>query len=292
MLRRIAVAVVLVALVGVCGCEGDDAVAPQAASTTAPGAPANPLDTRAMKAPPTNPLARPTGAETNPKQDQPKPTTGTPDQAPFHGTFHTTYQGSESIIRIEQSGQNVAGKIDLAVLSGRVEGDSAKGEVKNPDTGEVGGTFVMKRKGQDLEFHLTLRDPNSGQTVPLPAFTYKKGDPPAQPVKLDPGLVGRWRYTWTQTSGDFTAAVDTWLILNGDGTYEYGYSKGGAGGAAGSVVTDRGDATTGKWRAQDRLLQYQENGTGPWQTFARYYVEGDTMMLTYDDGSKKIWYRR
>lgn len=241
------------------------------------GNPVNPLDKSAGG----NPLAQ-TGTA-NAMNDGSKA---------FHGVFHTTVQGNTGVLRLEQSGTRVSGKLDQALLSGTVDGNTARGDLKNPENGEVGGTYFMTRKGDQIEFQLTLKDPSTGQTVTLPAFAFMPGEPPEPSANLDQQLVGRWRNTETYVSGDFSAATDTWLILNADGTFEYGHGKTGAGGAAGSVVSGRGDATTGKWRSQDKMLMYQETGSSGWETFARYYVEGDTMMLTYGNGNKKIWNRQ
>ena len=109
---------------------------------------------------------------------------------------------------------------------------------------------------------------------------------------LDQRLVGRWRNTQTYVSGDFTAATDTWFILNADGTYEYGHAKTGAGGMSGSMVTDRSDAETGQWRAEDKQLLLRGSSSNEWTNVARYYIDRDTLMLVYGNGNKKVWYRQ
>jgi hypothetical protein len=211
---------------------------------------------------------------------------------PFAGSFHTTYQGSQSILKLEQSGSKLSGTIDGAILAGHADANTARGDLKDPQNNQIGGTFELTRRGDELDLKLTLRDAESGQTLTLPTITYKSGQPPPVSVQLDPQLVGRWRYTSTYVSGDFSAASDTWLILNPDGTFEYGYGRVGAGGSSASIVTDRGDAETGKWRAEDRVLMYQGTGSAAWQPFARYYVEGNNMMLTYDNGKRQVWERQ
>jgi hypothetical protein len=214
-------------------------------------------------------------------------------QQPFQGTYHASVQGNTSVLKIEQSGQTVTCRLDDATIVGQLSGETVRGSVKDPESGVVAGNFTLTRKGEEnLVLSITLRHPETGETLDVPPITYARGEPPPVNVTLDRDLVGRWRYTWTAVSDDITAATDTWLILKADGTYEYGYSKGGAGGAGGSIITDRGDASTGKWRCENRILLYQEAGSSAWQGFARYYVEGEKMMLTYDDGSKKIWYRQ
>ena len=234
-----------------------------------------------------------TGASMTTSSGATTTSTSAPTSAqPFSGSFHTTYQGAQSVIALEQAGSSVSGKIDQAILTGTCDGTTARGDVKDPQNDQIGGTFEITRRGDELDLKLTLRDPESGQTLTLPTITYKRGQLPPVSVHLDAQLVGRWRYTSTYVSGDFSAASDTWLILNPDGTFEYGYGRVGAGGSSASIVTDRGDAETGKWRIENRVLMYQDSGSTTWQPFARYYVEGNSMMLTYDNGKRQVWERQ
>jgi hypothetical protein len=114
----------------------------------------------------------------------------------------------------------------------------------------------------------------------------------APAANIDQRLVGRWLNTETYVSGDVSFATDTWFILNADGTYEYGHKKTAGGGMAGSIVGERGDAETGHWRAEDKQLLLRDPSTGNWTPVARYALDGGTMMLTYGNGNKKIWYRQ
>ena len=212
---------------------------------------------------------------------------------PFSGSFHTSYQGQPSAITLEQSGSSVNGTLDGANLAGNADGNTARGDVKDPQSNQVGGTFELTRRGEELDLRLTLRDPESGQTLTLPTITYKKGEPPPMKAELDPQLVGRWRFTSTYVSGEFSAASDTWFILSGDGTYAYGGGKVGAGDASASAVTGDGDFERGRWRAEDRILYLATGDAGaPWQRLGRYYADGERMMLTYDNGNKKVWERQ
>src|SRR3954469_4474024 len=79
---------------------------------------------------------------------------------------------------------------------------------------------------------------------------------------IDQRLVGRWRHTGTYVSGDFTAAMDLWFVLNADGTFEY--FKGGvaAGNSSSSLVNSgQGDVMRGKWRAESKTLFTRAEGS-------------------------------
>ena len=47
--------------------------------------------------------------------------------------------------------------------------------------------------------------------------------------------------------------------------------------------------TPGQWRTENKMV-YINEGSG-WTPFAKYYVEGNSLMFTFGDGSKQIWKR-
>jgi hypothetical protein len=211
---------------------------------------------------------------------------------PFHGTFWVDVNGQRIILRLEQSGSSVSGQVDGATLSGKVENGTARGEVRDPQAPQVAASFEMTRDGANLAFTLTLRDPQSGQTVNVPTITLAAGEPPRVDAKLDPGAVGRWRHTWAQASGGFSVAIDYWMTLGADGTFAYGDSQMAGGGADSSFVGERGDVERGHWRAEGGVLYSSQDNGATWHRYAKYYVEGDNMMLTYDNGMRQVWERQ
>jgi hypothetical protein len=116
---------------------------------------------------------------------------------------------------------------------------------------------------------------------------------PAQAVEVDPALVGHWRKSESYTSGDFSAASESNIYLLADGTYRLGASKLYGGGDAGSFGSEGGGGgETGRWRTAGRILYVFDAASGQWSAYARYYVEGNSALLTYGNGKREVWERR
>ncbi|MEM7682419.1 MAG: hypothetical protein AAF288_10735 [Planctomycetota bacterium] len=184
------------------------------------------------------------------------------------------------------------------------------GILLDPQTqGHVGAELVPTAQG--LTLNLVAQDPATGQVQRVPlTFTRRAAGttPTAQPtygqpqpsygqasqpqVQRDPVLAGRWRHTDTQVSGSFSMASDTWLEITPDGRFQMTSGGSGAGGSAGSITTGGGEVlATGQWMTRDRIVYVRDAG-GAWEPYARYYVEDGTLMFTYANDSRELWYRR
>lgn len=109
----------------------------------------------------------------------------------------------------------------------------------------------------------------------------------------DPALVGIWHYSDSYTSGDFSMATEKYMEVRYDGTYSYGNGRVIGGGDAGSFDSgnDGSDVLTGKWRTENGII-YIDEGYGNWIPYCGYYVEGDKLLLKFDNGEKELWYRQ
>lgn len=108
----------------------------------------------------------------------------------------------------------------------------------------------------------------------------------------DPALVGFWRYTKSYTSGDFSMVTEKYMEVRTDGTYSYGNGKVAGGGNSGSFGSGGGDVITGKWRTENGIIYIDEGGYGNWVPYSGYYVEGNSLMLKFNNGEKEIWHRQ
>lgn len=120
------------------------------------------------------------------------------------------------------------------------------------------------------------------------------GGAPATPVpgQRDPALVGYWRYTDSYTSGDFSAATTTDMQIFADGRYLYGNGRVIGGGDAGSFDSGGGgDVTRGFWKTDNREVYTSTDGQN-WERYCRYVIDGGTMMFTFPNGEKQLWYRQ
>ncbi len=113
----------------------------------------------------------------------------------------------------------------------------------------------------------------------------------AQSGSIDPRIVGRWRYTWAK--GDpisgMSLAIDEWLILNEDGTCQFGSSR--AAGGTGSFGMDSGpsELASGTWRAENKTL-YLNGGDGQWVCAGAYLCDDSHLMLKA--GGNKVYSRQ
>lgn len=109
----------------------------------------------------------------------------------------------------------------------------------------------------------------------------------------DPILIGLWRYSNSYTSGGFSMVSEKYMEIRADGTYSYGNGRVVGGGNSGSFDSGGGgDILTGKWRTENRIIYIDETGSGNWLPYSGYYVEGNSLMLKFNNGSKEIWHRQ
>jgi hypothetical protein len=109
--------------------------------------------------------------------------------------------------------------------------------------------------------------------------------------QYDPMLIGVWRYTDSYTSGDFSMVTEKYMEVRPDGSYSYGNGKVAGGGDSGTFDSGSGgDVIQGKWRTENGLI-YIDEGHGQFVPYSGYYIEGNTLMLKFNNGSKEIWNR-
>ncbi len=209
----------------------------------------------------------------------------------FTGVFHSSADGSRSVLNLTDRGGKLTGMLDSANISGQVTGTTAIGDVRDATTAASVGTIDLALSGDAMVVKLTALDPQSGAGLQLPAVTYTRGAPPPVDVQLDAQLTGRWRHTWAP-SGGAGAAVNVWLVVNPDGSVEYGKSSAPGGDAGAGIDTASDDGFAGRWRTSDRTLHVMPGGSSRWVAFARYQIEGQKLTLTFNDGARQVYQRQ
>lgn len=231
----------------------------------------------------------------------------------WSGNYNGNIAGTPSVLSLSQNGNQLGGKIDASGyvynIQGSANGNQAQGQISDPQTG---GSMTFQATLQGTNINLLLSA--NGQQLSL---QFSKGGGPQQntaqqsgnqglgnqqnsgmnntggavnPANLDQRVVGNWLYTETNSGGGFSFAAQWRLIIQPNGTYVYGDAKiaGGGGGVSGS--SGGGDVQSqGQWKTENSIIYINEGGG--WQAFARYYVEGASMMFTFGDGSKQVWKR-
>jgi hypothetical protein len=221
--------------------------------------------------------------------------------ASMDGRYSGQFNGQPAQASVSMQQTALRGTLDIGGYVYRLEatrkGDGAEGRMLDQDG--VAVPLSMALKGQDLRLRVYVqgalapplelvltREARGGARAPAAAAQAPAG-------QIDPVLVGPWVKTQSYTSGDFSAASETRVTLFANGTYQYGPGRVVGGGNAGSFDTGAGGASGagGRWRTENRILYTQEAGSG-WTPYARYYVEGDSLMLTFGNGKREIWNRR
>lgn len=197
--------------------------------------------------------------------------------------------GAAGTMRLSQKGTSLTGSIrfDQYVygVDATVSGNRAS------------GTLVDRNLGGAVPFTATL----SGNAITLDfqgvqlVFTRAGSGTSEEPANPSSGsrnsaLVGLWSRTDSLSSGGASMSTQYFLRVNGNGTFEVGIGRSAGGGDGWSMGGGGGEIQArGKWKTQGNIVHIDE-GSG-WQPYARYYLEGRKLMLTFDNGNREIWYR-
>lgn len=230
---------------------------------------------------------------------------------------HYVYQGAQGAVTLtlQQRDGAVSGSmrgIDGSVMEfdGRLR-DGGKGVAGTARAGGHSGIFAAKFLDGRLALIIADVDPATGRakldsTLELAFERAAPGSspPPAarQPgvgtqqaaapsSERDPALVGHWVHSNVYRSGDFSGTSSRQLVVQPDGTYQIGHGSVQVSSNHGFGRSQGEDFTTGQWRTQNRIVYVREGGS-QWVPYARYYVEGGSMLLTFENGSKQLWQRR
>ena len=218
------------------------------------------------------------------------------------GTYYGNLNGTKLILSLNHEGTRYSGKIDadgyIYSIKGNLEGNVLNGDLIDLQTK---GRMVCKGSIENGILNLTMSDISSGQSFQL-IFSKNKAianethstlsgnvSTSSEYVERDPNLIGNWLYSSSYTSGEFGFTTQYRLMINSDGTYLYGDAKMAGGGPASSVSSEGGGYTQGQWKTQNKTI-YINEGSG-WQSYAGYYVEGNSMLMKFSDGSKQLWER-
>lgn len=218
------------------------------------------------------------------------------------GVYSGQFEGQPARATLSVEGGTVSGTLDVDGyvyrIEGRQQGAVAKGRMIDQNGHAVQLTLQQPANDQltmlieaipgvalaSVQVHLTRGEAGSGSVA--------GGGAQAAGVELDPALVGRWVRRDSYVSGDFTLANERRVTLFPDGTYRFGPGRVIGGGDAGTFDSGTGGGGNGgRWRTQGQILYTMELGDMGWEPYARYYVEGNKVLLTFGNGSREIWHR-
>lgn len=221
----------------------------------------------------------------------------------WNGSFTGNISGTHSVLSIQSKDSGFEGQIDASgyiyLLTGKIQGNRATGTLTDKVTG---GTMEFEASLKDGIIDMKLQVPGQfGQVTELPV-QFTRGSQPStstgqitnsgggENIQRDRTLIGGWRNTESYTSGDFGMVSEIYMNIMADGTFTYGDGQ-IAGGDYNTSFDSGGNSghSTGQWKTENQHV-YINEGYG-WQRYARYYVEGNSMLFTFDDGTKQLWER-
>ncbi|HZV71750.1 MAG TPA: hypothetical protein VFG10_19505 [Saprospiraceae bacterium] len=225
-------------------------------------------------------------------------------QNSWNGTFEGNVMGVTARLIGQKSNAGWAATIDannyMIQLQGSIVEMQSIGTMSDPQAGSR-IPYEAVLKGNQIILKVEDINPLSGQMEKMEFIFTRTEDQeneagqisnshpgkPADKATHDQSLIGRWRYTESYVSGEFSFATDWFMWINGDGTFQYSDGRTAGGGPDVSADTGSGDVHTGKWKTENKSV-YVDGGNG-WQFYAKYYRENNYMMLTLENGKKQVW---
>ena len=213
----------------------------------------------------------------------------------WYGLYYGQIEGVAATMELNNDGKVLSGSIDVQNytydIRGSINGMKVKGKLKDQH-GQIDFAGSMK----DTKIVWTIIDNLSNQSYSIDFYREKENVGITQqnmvPISegpKDPNLIGNWLYSESYTSGTFTMASQWRFIFKNDGSFLYGDAKMSGGDALASAQSTGGDYYKGTWKTEKDTI-YLNEGQG-WVPYAKYYIEGDRLLMTISDESKKIWFR-
>ncbi len=217
----------------------------------------------------------------------------------YAGRYQGELNGMIAVADLERDDEALKGRIEygggLVQVAGTIDGTKAKGQLTDLTTGQV---LEFRAAATDDAIEFVLLVPNElGQVQEIPV-TLNRVDPAQRQaqdanVHRDPTLVGHWARSTSTTSGSFSMASETQLLIHPDGTFQMGGGRVVGGGGMGSFDSGSGGVEAeGEWKTEGNIVHVRDPGMSTWTPYARYYVEGASLMFTFADGTREVWKRR
>lgn len=241
-----------------------------------------------------------------------------PGASAWDGTYTGEVRGATAKLSLKKSGNSLSGTLE-------VEGYSYPAKVKATLNGSnsATGKIIDGETGESLPVRIDLSKDAVAMSISGPngivRFDFVKGGERRvgrrtsgggvrdMGEQRDPRLVGRWSHEQITMSGGDSLTTREEYILHPDGTLALGKARAVASfsgerynevedttsywyGHADTGEGDNDEEIIGRWKTQGNILYIQEGGQ--WVPYARYYVEDGKLLLTYEDGSRKLFYRK
>lgn len=222
----------------------------------------------------------------------------------WNGTFSGSIMGIDASLKGTLNGDQWKATINASgypiELIGTVIDMECKGDATDPKTHET-APFTAIYAHNQINLHVTDINPITGQEENMEFIFVKTTTQEAvgtaitksitlEPTTRDDRLPGLWRYTESYVSGEYSFATDYFIQFKSNGILLVTDGRTAGGGPTSSLDTGDGDTHQGWWKTENKTLYTKEEG-GQWTVYAKYYVEGNTMMFTFNNGNKQVWER-
>ncbi len=219
----------------------------------------------------------------------------------WDGFFTGTILGIDASITSKTNGTQWTGSVDASgyplQLKGTVTGMQCTGTMTDPSTQES-SPFKANLLGMQLTITINDINPLTGKEEEM-QFVFNRGTAPPTSLandnnlnkpanNIDQSIVGLWRRTETYVSSGYSFATDYFMQFNGNGVVLVSDGRTAGGGPTSSIDSGTGDVHQGTWKTEGNRL-WMNDGASSWVNYARYYVEGNSMMLTFNNGKNEVW---
>ncbi len=200
--------------------------------------------------------------------------------------FEGTFADRGMVLTLNPTGDRYAGTLVYDGHAYDLEAEAADGELRGSFAADEGRfEFRAWLSGEVLELETNTvtyrlrRRAVAGSEPPVPAVAAPSEEPPVLEGdgERDADLAGVWRRQLiaADAGGRLPDAVAVELAADG------GYAV-------------RGEAVerTGRWRTDGPALLLRPAGNPAWHPYCRYRVVADTLLCSFDDGSRQLWFRR
>ena len=203
------------------------------------------------------------------------------------GSYYGIVDGKQAELTIKAENDKLVGEVNAEgyyyQFTATANDDIVTGYINNIQTGE--SLLMSARKNEDHEIVVSVEgayyifsseEPKQSK----PALTIKEN--------LDPELIGSWRYTEVNNTDDFSVTTDYFLMLNEEGTFVY--KIGDSDGDAGNFSSGSNESHSGNWKSIHNAIYLKENDE--WKVFAKYNLDGNLLLLEFENGQKQTWNRQ
>lgn len=202
------------------------------------------------------------------------------------GSYYGIVDGKQAQLTIKAENDKLVGEVNAEgyyyQFTATANDDIVTGYINNIQTGE--SLLMSARKNENNEIIVSVEGAYYIFSSEEPENTHQASTVKG---KLDAKLIGSWRYTEVNNTNDFSVATDYFLMLNKEGTFVYKIGESDGEGDAGNFSSGSNESHNGNWKSIHNAIYLQE--AEEWKLFAKYSIDGNLLLLEFENGQKQTW---